>query len=133
MKIFISYKRTGEDPEELKEVIHNIFTNLEKAGHIPFCSFWKDDFFKKNKFTYKQILEYALNELENSDCILAFVKSEDKSEGMLLEIGYALAKKKKLILAIKKDVRTVFIREMADQIIEFEALDQLYSKLSKLK
>ncbi len=52
---------------------------------------------------------------------------------MLLEIGYALAKKKKFVLAIKEGVRTVFIREMANQIIEFETLDQLYSKLSKLK
>ncbi len=133
MKIFISYRRTGEDPEELKEVIHNIFTNLEKAGHTPFCSFLKDDLFKKNKFTHKQILEYALNELDKSDICLAFVKSENKSEGMLLEIGYALAKKKKFVLAIKEGVRTVFIREMADQTIEFETLDQLYSKLSKLK
>ncbi len=60
MKIFISYWFTGEDPEELRETIQNVCRSLEKAGHIPFCSFWKDDIFKKNKFTYKQILEYAL-------------------------------------------------------------------------
>ena len=92
MRVFLSYKFTGEDAKELKEVIGNICLSLEKAGKGHFCSFWKGDFYIENKFTHKQILEYALKELDNSDCILAFVKSEGKSEGMLIEIGYALAK-----------------------------------------
>jgi nucleoside 2-deoxyribosyltransferase len=78
-------------------------------------------------------LEYALKELNNSDCLLAFVKSKKKSEGMLLEIGYALAKRKKFILAIKKDIKTTFIREIADQVIEFRTLEELYRKLQNLK
>ena len=130
MRIFLSYRFTGEDPEELKEIIHNICKALEKSGNEIFCSFWKDDFFNENKFSHKQILDYAYNELDKSDCLLAFVKSEEKSEGMLLEIGYALAKKKKFILTIKKDVKTVFLREMANQIIEFDDLEDLYEKLS---
>jgi len=133
MRIFLSYRFTGEDPNELKTTIQNICLSLEKAGHSHFCSFWKGDFFNEHKFTHRQILEYALKELDDSDCILAFVKSEEKSEGMLIEIGYALAKRKKFILAIKKDIETTFIKEMADQIIEFEGLNELYNKLSKLK
>lgn len=133
MKIFISYRFTGEKTEELKSVIGNICSALEKAGHNHFCSFWKGDFFNENRFTHKQILEHALNELENSDCLLAFVKSEEKSEGMLIEIGYAIAKKKKFYLAIKKGIKTTFIREIANKIIEFETLEELYSKLKKLK
>ena len=75
-------------------------------------------------------MDYSYEELDKSDCLLAFVKSEEKSEGMLLEIGYAIAKKKKFILAIKKDAKTVFLREMANQIIEFDNLKDLYEKLS---
>lgn len=129
----MSYRFTGEKTEELKSVIGNICSALEKAGHNHFCSFWRGDFFNENRFTHKQILEYALNELENSDCLLAFVKSEEKSEGMLIEIGYAIAKKKKFYLAIKKGIKTTFIREIANKIIEFETLEELYSKLKKLK
>ena len=77
-------------------------------------------------------MEHALNELDRADCILAFIKSEEKSEGMLIEIGYALAKKKKLILAIKKDVRATFVREMTNEIIEFQNLDELCEKLANL-
>jgi len=50
-----------------------------------------------------------------------------------MEIGYALAKRKQFILAIKKDIKTTFMREMADEIIEFENLEELYNKLTKFK
>jgi len=133
MKIFLSYKFNGEDPEILKEIITKIGDSLEKAGHICFCSFWHEDFYHENKFTHKQILEHALEELKQSDINLAFVKSADKSEGMLLEAGYALAQKKKFYLAIKKGVETVFLREIADKVIEFEDLDDLYEKLNGLE
>jgi nucleoside 2-deoxyribosyltransferase len=133
MRIFLSYRFTGEDPDQLRAVIHSICSNLEKAGHQTFCSFWKGDFYKENGFTHKQILNHALDELERSDVYLAFIKSEEKSEGMLIEAGYAIAKKKKVYLAIKKEIHTTFMRKMADKIIEFETLDDLYQELGKLK
>lgn len=133
MKVFISYRFTGEDPNELKEILQKVCSSLARAGHNHFCSFWKGDFFSKNKFTNKQILKHALAELEKSDIYLAFIKSEEKSEGILIEAGYALAKGKKFILAIKKGIKTTFMREIADKVIEFENLEDLYDKLNKLK
>jgi nucleoside 2-deoxyribosyltransferase len=132
MKIFLSYRFTGEDLDQLRAIIHNICQSLEKAGHKTFCSFWKGDFFKNNSFTHKDVLEYALAELDDSDIYLAFIKSEDKSEGMLIEAGYAIAKKKKFYLAIRKGIKTTFIREMADEIIEFDSLEDLYVRLGEL-
>jgi len=133
MKIFIAYRYTGEDHAELKETLHKLCAALEKAGHSHFCSFWKDGFFNENNYTRKQIMEHALKEIDGSDAVLAFVKSADRSEGMLLEVGYALAKGKKLILAIRNDVKTVFLREIAGRIIEFETIDELCRMLESLK
>jgi nucleoside 2-deoxyribosyltransferase len=133
MKVFLSYRFTGEDPKVLKETIQRICNSLEKAGHSHFCSLWKGDFFNENKYTNKQILHHALKELDNSDIYLAFIKSGDKSEGMLIEAGYALAKGKKFYLAIRKGVYTTFMREIADKIIEFEDLEGLCCELNKLK
>lgn len=132
MKIFLSYRYTGEDLKVLEGILANICSNLESCGHNVFCSFGKNKFFVENNFSYKQILEYALKELDESDYILAFIKSQDKSEGMLLEIGYALAKGMKIILAIKKDVKTVFLPQIADQVIQFETLEDLYTQLKEL-
>lgn len=133
MKIFLSYRFTGEKIEELKEIIGKLCSAINKSGHNHYCSFNSAEFYKKNKFTNKQILEYALSELDSSDCILAFIKSEEKSEGMLLEIGYAKSKNKKFILTIKKGIKTTFLREIADKIIEFDNINDLTKQLEKSK
>ncbi|MFQ6010003.1 MAG: nucleoside 2-deoxyribosyltransferase [Candidatus Aenigmatarchaeota archaeon] len=133
MKIFIAFRFTGEDDKELKENIQGICSSLEKAGHEHFCSYWKEDYYRKNNFTKKQILEHAFEELDKSDAVLAFVNSEERSEGMLLEIGYALAKGKRFILAIRKGIRTTFIHQTADQIIEFESMEELFERLRKIR
>jgi nucleoside 2-deoxyribosyltransferase len=49
-----------------------------------------------------QVIKQAFIEVKKSDVILAFIESEEKSEGMLLEIGYAKALGKKLVLVIKR-------------------------------
>ena len=110
-----------------------ICESLSAAGHKTFCSFWHGEFYNENKFTHKQILNHALNELKQSDVYLALIKSEDKSEGMLMEAGYAIAEKKRFYLAIKKGVHTTFMRQMADKVIEFETLDELCKELGKIK
>jgi len=133
MKIFISYRFTGEDPKELNETMKNICDVLERKEHKVLCTLWKEGFFKENNFTNKKILEHALKELESSDIYLAFVKSKDKSEGMLIEAGYALAKGKKFILVIKKGIKTTFMHELANEIIEFNDLEELYEKLDKAR
>lgn len=133
MKLFLSYRYTGEDLTILKQIVESICQSLEKAGHSTFCSFGHNDFFKENNYSYKQILEYAFNELDASDYVIAFVKSQDKSEGMFLELGYALAKGKKIILLIKEGVKTVFLPEIAHHVIEFADLNELYSNLEELR
>jgi len=133
MKLFISYKFTGEKIEDLELALKNICSSLEKAGHVCFCSLWHEEHFQKNNFTHKQILDYALKELDQADTCLAYIKSSEKSEGMLIETGYAMAKNKKIYIAINKEVKSVFMREIADELIEFENLEELCLKLENLK
>jgi hypothetical protein len=67
--------------------------------------------------------------LKKSDVFFAFVESNEKSEGLLLEAGYAKAQNKKIILAIKKDVNLRFLRAIADSIVEFEDMNDLKEKM----
>lgn len=133
MKIFISYRYTGEDLSVLRGILVKITSLFENKGHSVFCSFGHNDFFQKENYSYKQILDYALKELDESDYVFAFVKSQEKSEGMLLELGYAYAKGKKIILAKKEDVHTTFVQEMAKKTISFVDLEDLYKKLELLE
>jgi len=131
MKFFLSYRFTGEDPIVLEQTLSQIKAALESAGHSVFCSFWSEQHFRDNNFSNKQILDYALENLDSSDIYFAFIKSSDKSEGMLLEAGYAYAKKKPIWVAIKNGVKTTFLTELAEKVIEFKILDDLSQKLSK--
>ena len=125
MRCFISYRFTGEDPKELESTLKHLCNLLAEGGHKHYCSFWDAELFIKNKFSYKQILEHAFEEIDKADCVVVFIKSEEKSEGMLLEVGYAFAKKKKIILVIKRGVRTTFVKDIADTVIEFDNLNEL--------
>ncbi|MDO8470038.1 MAG: nucleoside 2-deoxyribosyltransferase [bacterium] len=133
MKIFISFRFTGEDMSELKGVIRGIEEALHAAGHETVCSVWEEEKFTKERFTPRQILEWALRELDSADTYLAFVKSTERSEGMLLEAGYALAKGKRFIVAVRRDITTTFLRHIADTIIEYDSYGDLYAKLRNLK
>lgn len=122
MKLYVAYRFTGEDPKELDETLKHICNLLTKAGHNNYCSFFDPDMLNLGN---KNVMTKALKEIDKSDCLVVFIKSEDKSEGMLMEIGYALAKKKKIFLLIKQGVKTTFVREIADKIVEFKNLKEL--------
>ncbi len=129
MKIFLSYRFTGEDPIELKDSLGKIVSVLRSSNHEVYCSLEDEDWFRAQKRTNKEIMEHAFAQLDNADLLLAYVKSDEKSEGMLLEIGYFVGKGKPFALALKNGVKTTSIKEMANPLIEFDTVDELCEKL----
>jgi nucleoside 2-deoxyribosyltransferase len=125
MKFFISYRLTGEDPVKLKPMLESIQSAITAGGHKNYCSFQWQSHFEANDFSPAQIIAHSFNELDHADALLAFINSPEKSEGMLLEIGYALAKKKKLFVLVCEDIPTAFVRQMADQVVEFRKVEDL--------
>jgi nucleoside 2-deoxyribosyltransferase len=133
MRIYIAYKFVGENPKELGVTLTGIAKVLKEAGHEAYFALMDEELFIKKKFSLKQILNYALRELDSCDCILVFIRSNEKSEGMLIEVGYALANNKKIILAIKKGIHLPFTKDIANEIIEFENIEELNKKLMEIK
>lgn len=132
MKIFLSYRFTGEDPVELKENLGKILNSLRANNHDVYCSIEDEAWFQEKKHTNKDIIEHAFKKLDEVDMVLVYIKSVEKSEGMLIEIGYALSKGKKIALAINSGINTTFVRQIADPVIEFDSLDRLCEKLKTL-
>lgn len=81
--------------------------------------------------TNREKLKHFLDQLDKSDLILAFVSSDQKSEGTLIEIGYMIGKGKSFTLALKRGVKTIFLAEIANPFIEFSSVDDLCEKLTK--
>ncbi len=132
MNIFVSFRYTGEDPEERKTNLDAVCGALRTAGHVCYCSLDFEELYRREQYTNRQILEHDLEGLKQADAMVIFKHSQELSEGMLLETGHALAWKKPIFLAIKSGVKTTFLREFANRIVEFETLDELAGVLSQV-
>ena len=86
MRYYIAYKFLNSDKKILKKNLGIISNMIEREGNTT-CIFYRDI---QNRGTISmkidQIIQQAFVEIKNSDVILAFIESEEKSEGMLLEI-----------------------------------------------
>jgi hypothetical protein len=131
-KIFIGQAVSGEDMEKLKVECSKIQEKLTELGYGAYCTVHPRD--EKEEKSPKDWMMHAFEEIDNSEMFLGIVRSEKRSEGMLMEVGYCLSKKKKLVIAVNKDVKDkTYLDEMADVVIEFEDIDDLINKLDKLK
>ncbi len=124
VKIQLAYKVSGERREEVVETLKGLCAVLEKAGHETYCPILDPN---------SNGINGTLRHLDESNVLLLYVKSEDKSEGMLLEAGYAKGRGKRLILAIKRGLDYKHTRAIADVILEYENLKDLGIKLRTLK
>jgi nucleoside 2-deoxyribosyltransferase len=129
MKYYISYKFSGEDKEKLKEILSEISSIIESHNNETFVSYRDIGKWGEISMDSEEIITKALAELRNTDCILCLVFSSEKSEGMLLETGYAKALGKKVIVAKKNDARIIFLKDIADDLIEFNTYEDLKEKL----
>lgn len=130
MKIFVSYRFTGESLKNLNTLLGTVKTGLENNGVDSFCSFFYEDHYRLNKFDSRQIMDHALGELDNAQALLGIITTEEKSAGMLMEVGYALARNVPIILAFQADVPRMYLRDMADASFTWTDLHDLEHKLA---
>lgn len=131
MKIILAFRYTGEDPAELKVTMGAIASSLRSLGHEVYCSIEDDDDFKSEKKSNKDIMLHTYAMCDWADMLFAFIRSNEKSEGMLMEIGYMHGKGKPVALARKRGVYTTSIHEMAEPFIEFDEVEDLLESISR--
>lgn len=129
MKYYIAYKFSNTDKEELKEILNEISAIIESYNNETFIFYRDMENWVGTEMDSKEIITKALSELKNIDVILCLIFSSEKSEGVLLEAGYAKALGKKIIVAKQRDARTIFLKDIADDIIEFNTQEDLKEKL----
>jgi len=97
MKIFVSYQQTWVSYKDLTEKLWKIRSIIWWLKHDNFIYFLDVNF--KNQSAGEIILK-AKQEIESSDLVLAFVDYEQRSEGMMLELGVAYWWNKKILFII---------------------------------
>ncbi len=126
-KIQLAYKYTGENHEEICNLLTKLKKILELNGHevyVPILNLNRP----KNK---RELFIDTLEKIKNQDVLISIVKSSEKSERMLMEIGHAIGLKKKVIALLQKNINNTHLRELADKVIEFDTIKDLDEILKK--
>ena len=96
-KIFCSYAFTGEDKLKVEARMRRVVDLLESCGHEVYCNLF--DSATESYGSPRQFLRRAIDQMNECDKILAIQTSPRRSEGMLIEIGAAIARDKSILLA----------------------------------
>jgi len=125
MNIQFAYRFTGADERALIARLRAIQSTLEEIGHNVYIPLLNPDR-PKNKRT---LFLDTLRRIESADVLVALVTSEEKSEGMLMEIGHALGLGKKVVVVIKESVRKTHLRELAHDVIRYSSDEEIVGRI----
>ena len=135
MRYFIVHRVSGENEGELRKTMQHVADSLKEAGHTYYCTFLdrKENPGKFDKMNQGALLVHSYKKLDSCDALIVVLYREEKSEGLLMEIGYSFAKKKRIVLAIDKKIKNTYLREVADEVIEFNNFEELNNTLREKK
>lgn len=132
MKVFVSYAFTGEDATALQQRLEAVRAVLDELGvsyYInKFAPGWQD--MMDRGANGGEFLHFALQELETSDVALILNASERRSEGMLMEVGAAVAMGKKIIFAQhQSSVGKTYLPTVADATFVWQTEQELLDNI----
>jgi len=130
-KFFIAYRHTGEDILELEQRISTIDIALAAKGIKAYATLFDESEFQKNHTTAGHIMEKAFQKISAMDGLFVLIAGSEKSEGQLMEVGFALALKKPVIVARHKDAKT-YVHELTNLSFAYDDLSDLSKKILEL-
>lgn len=129
MEAFIAYRHTGESMEDLEVLLGGTRDALARAGVNAYCTFFDDAEFQNKAFGARQIMQHAFEMIDTKDMLFVIQTSENKSEGMIMEVGYCIAKGIPIVVAVKNGVQNTYLPDMADLQIQWDTIDNLHQQI----
>ncbi len=133
MKIFVSFRYTGADQQSLAALMPIVRDSLVSQHIETYCPFFFEEAYRKQNFTTRQVFDEVFRELSTCDCVVVILNSNEKSEGMLIEIGYAIAKGIPIVLAKHTDVKQTYLPQLIPTMITWSSLDDLADALRRFE
>jgi nucleoside 2-deoxyribosyltransferase len=125
----VAYRFTGEDPKVLEPLLTAIRDGLQENGVDSYSSFFDEAEFQDKSMTARQIMDHAFSIINDIDFLFVVQTSESKSEGMLMEVGYCIAKGIPIVVANKKGITGTYVPQMAEQVMVWESVEDLTQKI----
>lgn len=134
MRVFVSYRHTGADADSTKAMlaaVREALTKKDIAISNVFFDVRKGEF---EKFTMSPVglMREAFKMIDKADLMLALQMSDERSEGMLMEVGYGLARKLPLVVATHVGVSNTYLPAMGDLSVRWENETDLGDNLAEI-
>ena len=115
----------------LRRKLEKILSSLEKAGH-EILNLFRDMNWKVKELPPGKAISLAFEKIKQCDAILVLLDNKKESEGIYLEIGFAKALGKKIILLIFDKLSFPTLEAISDRIIRFKKWSEIDEKLNKI-
>jgi len=132
MKAVISYRYNGEIISNLEILLSMVCNTLKTISIEPYCIFFERYKVIGCDNIPSEMLKIAFSKIDSTDFLFVIQASEIRSEGMLMEIGYAFAKGKKVIIATKEGIQNTYLPSMANLSLTYKDVDDLLQKIKKI-
>jgi nucleoside 2-deoxyribosyltransferase len=127
MNCFLAYRASEADFDEIKKLlssIRGVLNSLKIENYSVLL-----DYVAENENSGREFMDQAFKKIDNSDFLLVIQNYNERSEGMLMEVGYCIAKGIPVIVAKKNEVTDTYLPEMTDFNIPWNDVDDLLDKI----
>jgi nucleoside 2-deoxyribosyltransferase len=127
MNCFLAYRASEADFDEMKKLlssIRGVLNSLKIENYSVLL-----DYVAENENSGREFMDQAFKKIDNSDFLLVIQNYNERSEGMLMEVGYCIAKGIPVIVAKKNEVTDTYLPEMTDFNIPWNDVDDLLDKI----
>jgi nucleoside 2-deoxyribosyltransferase len=139
MRLFLATSFSGQTTpdgkvhESFRRDVEAIINGLLNAGHSVFCAVQAEGW-DVNTLRPEQAFEMDLRELNEADAFIGFVTANPPSAGVQFEIGYSLAKGKRVVLmrheSDKLPYMNIGLVNSGNAIeLQYESMDDLMQQL----
>lgn len=133
MKSFIAYRFSGEDPKNIEPVLRGTVDALKARGIDSYCTFFDNDDVRDTEKTAREIMSHAFSIIDASDFLFVILMSEEKSEGMIMEVGYCIAKKIPIVIAVKEGIQNTYLPQMTSHTFTWADSADLSLKIGSME
>lgn len=130
MNIYVAYKFSNiENKQGVREDVQNVAALLERAGHNTFILGRDLQKWKNYSHPVHHKMFTIFNQIRKSDCVVAYVNAHVFSRGLFMEMLMAKMLGKKIVLAIRNDVKESFFEKISDEVVRYNSFNDLIENL----
>lgn len=132
MKAFIANRVSGEDMQRLTVMVKGIRESFRAINVDTYSTIIDEPEFIDKGMNARQIMDHAFARIRASDFLFVVQTSNEKSEGMLIEVGYCVGRKMPILAAVNTAVSGSYLADMATAAFRWDDFGDLSQKIHAL-